>query len=99
MTAEIERVEARTVSIPLEKSTSFSTRSVTHRDYVLVRIHTTDGQHGIGFCYAGSFGGKVVAEAVRLLFAKTMIGADPTATQRLWSANYATVCCTGAQAR
>lgn len=88
MKVEIERVEARTVSIPLETSTSLSTRSITHRDYVLVKVRTTDGLHGIGFCYAGSFGGQIVAEAIRLLFAKDMVGADPYATQRIWSRNY-----------
>lgn len=88
MKASIERVEARTVSVPLETATSFSTRSVTHRDYVLTKVTTTDGHYGIGFCYGGSFGGKLVAEAVRLLFANAMVGADPTATQRIWSSNY-----------
>jgi hypothetical protein len=46
--ANIVSVEARTVRVPLDQATSFSTRRVTARDYALVRVRTADGSQGIG---------------------------------------------------
>ncbi len=56
--SRIVSVEARTVTIPLEKPTSFSTRQVFARDYAVVRVRTEDGHEGQGFCYGGSRGGS-----------------------------------------
>ena len=61
--SRIISVEARTVTIPLDTPTSFSTRQVFARDYVVVRIRTEDGHEGQGFCYGGSRGGSLVATA------------------------------------
>ena len=38
--SKIVSVEARTVSVPLDHATSFSTRRVTARDYAMVRVRT-----------------------------------------------------------
>ena len=40
--ARIVAVEARTISIPLDNPTSFSTRQVLSRDYTVVRVRTGD---------------------------------------------------------
>ena len=51
---------------PLENVTSFATRTVAARDYCLVKVRSTDGVEGLGFCYVGSTGGRIakVAESV-----------------------------------
>ena len=72
--SRIVSVEARTISIPLDNVTSFSTRKVSARDYTLVKIRTADGQEGIGFCYGGSRGGVMVTHAVRELLKPLLIG-------------------------
>ena len=72
--SKIVSVEARTISIPLDSPTSFSTRQVFSRDYVVVRVRTEDGHEGQGFCYGGSRGGSLVASAVQILLAPILIG-------------------------
>jgi L-alanine-DL-glutamate epimerase-like enolase superfamily enzyme len=86
--AKIDSVEARTVRVPLDHATSFSTRKVTARDYVLVRVRTADGEEGIGFCYGGSRAGSLVAHAVRELFAPMLIGQSALRVEGLWQEMY-----------
>jgi L-alanine-DL-glutamate epimerase-like enolase superfamily enzyme len=85
---KIESVQARTVRVPLDRVTSFATRTVAARDYGLVKVRTTDGVEGIGFCYAGSAAGGLVAKAVRELFAPLLVGKDPYRVEGHWEAMY-----------
>lgn len=85
---EIKSVESRTVSVPLEQPTSFSSRRVVQREYVLVRITGHNDVVGIGFCYAGSSTGRLVAVAVRELLAPLLIGEDSFLVERLWQQMY-----------
>ena len=50
----IESVHVSVARVPLDKVTSFATRTVSARDYCLVKVRSTDGVEGIGFCYVGS---------------------------------------------
>src|SRR5258708_5327997 len=73
---KITKLRCRAMRIPLDVPTAFSQRSVTERHYALVEIEGDDGAKGIGFCYAGNAGGKLVTAAVRELFAAKIIGED-----------------------
>ena len=84
----IAKVEARTVSIPLEAATSFSNRRVTERQYSLVRVTTEDGAQGVGFCYAGHKGGAIISLAVRELLAPVVVGEDAHRVTGLWQQMY-----------
>lgn len=84
----IVSIEACTVRVPLDTITSFSTRVVRDRHYGLVRVRTADGLEGIGFCYAGSIAGGLVAAAVRQLFAPLLIGENPWRIEALWDRMY-----------
>lgn len=84
----ITTVEARVVRVPLDRVTSFATRQVTARDYVLVRITDENGVAGNGFCYAGSSGGEVVATAVADLLGPLLTGRDALLVERLWQDMY-----------
>ena len=86
--ASIASVLARSVSVPLENPTSFSTRNVTAREYTLVRILGEDGVEGIGFCYAGSTSGDLVTTAVRELLAPLLVDQDPYRVEGLWQEMY-----------
>lgn len=86
--SRIISVEARTVTIPLDTPTSFSTRQVFARDYVVVRIRTEDGHEGQGFCYGGSRGGSLVASAVQILLAPVLMGKNALNVEGLWSEMY-----------
>ncbi|MDP6804170.1 MAG: mandelate racemase/muconate lactonizing enzyme family protein [Rhodospirillales bacterium] len=86
--AKIETLSACAVCVPLDRPTSFATRDVVARDYALVEVATDDGERGIGFCYAGSTGGTLVAAAVRELLTPLVVGRDPHLTEGLWAAMY-----------
>jgi len=74
--ARVESVSVATCRVPLQNVTAFATRTVSARDYGMVKVRSTDGTEGIGFCYAGSTGGTIVAEAVEQLLAPILIGQD-----------------------
>jgi L-alanine-DL-glutamate epimerase-like enolase superfamily enzyme len=86
--AKIVSVQARTVRVPLDRTTAFARRVVGQRDYALVRIRTDDGIEGIGHCYGGHGAGALVAEAVRQLLRPLMIGRDPHDSEALWTEMY-----------
>ena len=86
--SRIKAVEARTIRVPLDSPTSFSTREVHHRDYGIARVTTEDGAQGIGFCYGGSDAGSLVTHAVRELFAPLLAGQDATRVEWLWDLMY-----------
>src|SRR5690554_3914338 len=86
--SRIVSVQARTISVPLDNATSFSTRKVFARDYTVVKIQTADGHEGIGFCYGGSRGGVMVTHAVRELFKDMLIGESALRVEGLWDDMY-----------
>lgn len=88
MAARIDKIWTCVARVPLDSATSFATRRVTAREYCLVRLSAKDGSEGIGFCYAGSRGGSVVAAAVRDLLAPMLIGQDPHRVEGLWQDMY-----------
>jgi L-alanine-DL-glutamate epimerase-like enolase superfamily enzyme len=86
--AKVAAVLARTVRVPLDHPTSFSTRRVLHRDYTLVTVRGDDGIEGIGFCYGGSNAGSIATLAVRELLAPAIVGRDAHGVEALWAAMY-----------
>jgi L-alanine-DL-glutamate epimerase-like enolase superfamily enzyme len=81
---KIASISVATARVPLDHVTSFATRTVSARDYGLVKIRSTDGAQGIGFCYAGSAGGTLVAHAVEELLAPLLVGEDSLRVEGLW---------------
>jgi L-alanine-DL-glutamate epimerase-like enolase superfamily enzyme len=81
--ATIESISVATARVPLDNVTSFATRTVSARDYGLVKVRA-GGVEGIGFCYAGSSGGTLVAQAVEHLLAPILLGRDSLLVEGLW---------------
>ncbi|HZE11406.1 MAG TPA: mandelate racemase/muconate lactonizing enzyme family protein [Burkholderiales bacterium] len=81
--ATIESISVATARVPLDQVTSFATRTVSARDYGLVKVRA-GGVEGIGFCYAGSSGGTLVAQAVEHLLAPILVGRDSLLVEGLW---------------
>lgn len=79
----IESIAVATVRVPLDSVTSFATRTVSARDYGLVKVRA-GGFEGIGFCYAGSSGGTLVAQAVEHLLAPLLLGRESLLVEGLW---------------
>jgi L-alanine-DL-glutamate epimerase-like enolase superfamily enzyme len=86
--ARIESVSVCIARVPLDNVTSFATRTVSARDYCLVKVRSTDGVEGIGFCYAGSTGGRIAHVAVEELLAPKLIGEDSLRVEGLWQEMY-----------
>ena len=84
----IESISVCAAVVPLDRVTSFATRTVSARHYGLVKVRSSDGVEGIGFCYVGSAGGALLTAAVEQLLAPVLIGKDSYATEGLWQAMY-----------
>lgn len=84
----IESIDVCAALVPLDRVTSFSNRSVSERHYGLVKVRSTDGVEGIGFCYVGSAGGSIFTAAVKDLLARVLIGRDSHAVEGLWRDMY-----------
>jgi L-alanine-DL-glutamate epimerase-like enolase superfamily enzyme len=84
----IESISVCAAGVPLDKVTSFATRTVTTRHYGLVKVRSTDGVEGIGFCYVGSSGGELLRAAVEQLLAPVLVGKDSYAVEGLWQTMY-----------
>jgi len=81
---KIESVSVCVVRVPLDRVTAFATRTVTARDYCLVKVRSSEGFEGIGFCYVGSAGGRIAQVAVEELLAPKLVGQDSVRVEGLW---------------
>jgi L-alanine-DL-glutamate epimerase-like enolase superfamily enzyme len=86
--SKVSAVRARNICIPLDVTTSFSSRVVRERHYGLVEVQADDGFKGIGFCYVGSAGGPIFSQIVSLLLAPLLLGQDPFRVEGLWAQMY-----------
>jgi L-alanine-DL-glutamate epimerase-like enolase superfamily enzyme len=72
----LAEVTAKPVAIPLKRVTRMSTRALATRQFLLVEVRDTDGATGIGYSYAGTVGGRLLADAVGEVLAPVVLGAD-----------------------
>jgi L-alanine-DL-glutamate epimerase-like enolase superfamily enzyme len=86
--ATIESVSVCIARVALDTVTSFATRTVSARDYCLVKVRSAEGVEGIGFCYAGSAGGRIAQIAVEELLAPRLIGQESLRVEGLWQEMY-----------
>jgi L-alanine-DL-glutamate epimerase-like enolase superfamily enzyme len=85
---KIESVQVAVARVPLDRPTSFATRTVSERHFCIIKVRSSDGVEGIGFCYAGSRGGDVTKVAVEQLLAPVLIGQDSRRSEGLWNEMY-----------
>jgi L-alanine-DL-glutamate epimerase-like enolase superfamily enzyme len=84
----ISSVSVCAVRVPLDRVTSFATRTVRAREYCLVKVRSMDGSEGIGFCYVGTAGGNIARAAVEELLAPLVLGQDSHRVEGLWDEMY-----------
>ena len=84
----IESVSVCIARVPLAKPVTFSTREVKAREYCLVRVRSTDGQEGLGYCYAVNSAGRLLSVAVTDLLAPKLVGQQSLRVEGLWSEMY-----------
>lgn len=80
---EIAEVDSFAVSIPLEESVSWATRSVDQRDHAIVYVRADDGTEGVGYTL-GYGAAELISDAVSEILAPMITGEDPHDTERLW---------------
>ena len=85
---KIQSVSVCVVRIPLDNVTAFATRTVSARDYCLVKVRSAQGAEGIGFCYAGSTAGNIAKAAVEELLAPKLVGQESLRVEGLWQELY-----------
>jgi L-alanine-DL-glutamate epimerase-like enolase superfamily enzyme len=83
----IARVSARAVALPVQRRTRIATRALGERQYVLVEIAATDGI-GVGYVYAGTTGGRLVADAVEGVLAPVLLEMPADDIHGLWERMY-----------
>ncbi|MGO3147882.1 MAG: mandelate racemase/muconate lactonizing enzyme family protein [Leucobacter sp.] len=86
--AKIEHIEAIVARVPVAKPTRISTRTLGHREYLIVRIRDVDGVVGYGYTYAGTNGGLVLREVVNTVFAPVLLGVEADGVFGLWEELY-----------
>jgi L-alanine-DL-glutamate epimerase-like enolase superfamily enzyme len=86
--ARIVGVTAATLRVPLHNEVTFASRSVSSRDYSVVRVETADGLVGTGVTYLNNSGGELCTDAVRKMLSPMLIGRDSLAVETLWAEMY-----------
>ena len=83
------QVDAIAISIPIDQPTRISTRILGARDYVIVRARN-DGcpESGLGYVYAGTNGGRVLAAFVRECLAPLLEELDQVDPVSTWEAMF-----------
>lgn len=84
----ISSVSISAVRVPLDRVTSFATRTVRAREYCLVKVRSTDGAEGIGFCYVGTAGGNIARVAIEELLGPMLLGQEWHRVEGLWDEMY-----------
>jgi len=83
------RVRAQAVSIPLEQPTRISTRVLGARDFVIVTVEPDSGDEvGLGYTYAGTSGGSIVAEIITSLLAPVVVDCGKDDIVGTWEAMF-----------
>ena len=85
---KVQSVSICIARVPLDNVTSFATRTVSARDYALLKLRSTEGIEGIGFCYVGSMAGNIAQIAVEELLAPKLIGEESLRVEGLWQDMY-----------
>ncbi|HWI12864.1 MAG TPA: mandelate racemase/muconate lactonizing enzyme family protein [Burkholderiales bacterium] len=86
--AKIESVSVCIARVPLDNAVTFSTRTVTAREYCLVKVRSTDGVEGLGYCYAVNTSGRLLSVAVTDLLGPHLPGQDSLRVEGLWQEMY-----------
>jgi L-alanine-DL-glutamate epimerase-like enolase superfamily enzyme len=81
----IAQVSAVTVRVPVAIPTAISTRTLDHRDYILVAVTDSDGAIGTGYTYAGTSAGAWVARAVNELLAPHAVAKSARGINELYA--------------
>ncbi|MCW2811466.1 MAG: mandelate racemase/muconate lactonizing enzyme family protein [Friedmanniella sp.] len=85
----ITAIRTHALRVPVKQPTRMATRVLDKRDYVVVTATCAgSAEEGIGYIYAGTAGGSVVAEAVDALLAPALVGRDADDIVGAWDAMY-----------
>jgi L-alanine-DL-glutamate epimerase-like enolase superfamily enzyme len=85
----VTRVTARAVRVPVARVTRQSTRTLDKREYVIVQVEAEGAGHvGVGYTYAGTSGGRLLASAIEDILAPALVGRDAEGILASWDRLY-----------
>ena len=84
----VTKVLACTLVVPQEVELALSSRTLQNREFTLVRVISSSGAEGIGFCYGSTRAGHLSTLAVRDLLREHVIGRDPHEVEAIWDAMF-----------
>ena len=85
---KITHVETRLLKVPVESEIGDSKRSVSHLEFVCIRLVTSSGIVGTGYTITVGHGGSVIKAVLDDLFADDLKGADPHQVRDIWRQLY-----------
>ena len=77
---KIAAIDVCLARVPLDTPARFSTRTVTAREYCLVRVRSDDGHFGLGYSYAVNNAGSLMTSVVADILAPKIVGDDSCRT-------------------
>jgi L-alanine-DL-glutamate epimerase-like enolase superfamily enzyme len=86
--AKIESVSVCIARVPLDNAVTFSTRTVSAREYCLVKVRSVEGVEGLGYCYAVNTSGRLLSVAVTDLLGARLVGQESLRVEGLWQEMY-----------
>jgi L-alanine-DL-glutamate epimerase-like enolase superfamily enzyme len=84
----LRSVEIIPIGIPLDVPTRISTRTLTRREYVVVRVADGTGVVGTGYTYVGTTGALAMARFIADVIEPILVGAPAYGPARPWQAVY-----------
>ncbi|MEX2642314.1 MAG: mandelate racemase/muconate lactonizing enzyme family protein [Acetobacterales bacterium] len=81
---KIAAIDVCLARVPLDTPARFSTRTVTAREYCLVRVRSEDGHFGLGYSYAVNNAGSLMTSVVADILAPKVVGDDSCRTEGIW---------------
>lgn len=85
---KITGAESFILDIPIGHEIADSMQSVTHLEFVGVRISTDEGITGTGYTVTVGYGGSVIREVLDSLFIGELPGRDPSNVREIWQQLY-----------
>lgn len=84
----ITGAESFLLNVPIGKNIADSMQSVTHLEFVGLRIDTDAGVQGTGYTVTVGYGGSVIQNAIDTLYVDDLVGKDPFNVREIWQQLY-----------
>jgi L-alanine-DL-glutamate epimerase-like enolase superfamily enzyme len=85
---KITAAESFLLNVPIGKNIADSMQSVSHLEFVGIRVETDEAVAGTGYTITVGYGGSVIQDAIDTLFLDELAGKDPFNVREIWQELY-----------